>query len=165
MVRSPETDPDAHPYWYAQVLGIYHADVQHVGPRSSGFRPHLMHFLWVRWLGDEPGWKSGRRQARLPKIGFVPDTDDYAFGFLDPAMVIRGSHLLPDFVGGRTHELLQTVESTAARKDQEDDDWANYYVNMCVVFTVCSGIMAYLWLVVSLTETWSCVILAEESVT
>ncbi|PBK81609.1 hypothetical protein ARMGADRAFT_947893, partial [Armillaria gallica] len=27
MVKSPETDPDTHLYWYVQVLGIYHADV------------------------------------------------------------------------------------------------------------------------------------------
>ncbi|PBK81610.1 hypothetical protein ARMGADRAFT_947896, partial [Armillaria gallica] len=103
-----------------------------VRPQSSGFWPHLMHFLWVRWLDDKLRWKSGRRQAHLPKIGFGLDTDDYAFGFLDPTMVIRGSHLLPDFVGGRTHELLQTVESTAACEDQEDDNWANYHVNIFV---------------------------------
>ncbi len=130
MVKSPETGSEVHPYWYAQVLGIYHADVQRFGVGSIDIRPRAMHFLWVHWLGDEPGWKSGRRFGRLPKIGFVPDTDDYAFGFLDLSVVIRGVHLLPDFCGGRTTELLQTTAPTIARKTEEEEDWVNYYVNM-----------------------------------
>ncbi|KAK0243191.1 hypothetical protein EDD85DRAFT_919171 [Armillaria nabsnona] len=130
MVKSPETGSEVHPYWYAQVLDIYHADVQRFGAGSTDIRPRAMHFLWVRWLGDEPGWNSGRKFARLPKIGFVPDTDDYAFGFLDPSVVIRGVHLLPDFCGGRTMELLQTMATTIARKTEEEEDWVNYYVNI-----------------------------------
>jgi hypothetical protein len=43
-----------------------------------------MDFLWVRWLGVEPGYRAGIKKARLPKVGFVPEPDPYAFGFLDP---------------------------------------------------------------------------------
>jgi hypothetical protein len=89
-----------------------------------------MEFLWVRWFGVEPGHRWGFKTARLPKIGFVPDTDDSAFGFLDPSLVIRGCHLVPSFANGRTSELLCTSDLTAARRPDETDDWVNYYVMM-----------------------------------
>ncbi|KXN92896.1 hypothetical protein AN958_07831 [Leucoagaricus sp. SymC.cos] len=136
MVASPnmETDPEAHPFWYAQVIGIFHAEVQHCGPRSCNFAWKPMEFLWVRWLGVEPDHVFGRHVAKLPKIGFVPTEvkEDYAFSFLDPSLVIRGCHLLPVFVGGRTTALLPYEGPTEARKDGEMDDWVNYYVNIFV---------------------------------
>ncbi len=133
MVSSPETEPGAHPFWYACVLGAFHAEVQHTGQRSQDFRPQRMDFIWVRWLGVVPGRSFGRKQARLPKIGFVPDSDELAFGFLDPAHIIRGCHLIPSFVDGRSTELL-TIDAlagvTEARPNGGHDDWASYYVGM-----------------------------------
>lgn len=130
MVASPETEAGAHPFWYAQVLGIFHADVKHVGLASQDLRWKKMEFLWVRWFGVEPGYRSGRQHARLPKIGYVPETDDYAFGFLDPALVLRGCHLIPAFTDGRSNDLLSTRGRTAARQEGVLDDWVNYYVGM-----------------------------------
>ncbi|KXN86458.1 hypothetical protein AN958_10073 [Leucoagaricus sp. SymC.cos] len=136
MVASPnmETDPEAHPFWYAQVIGIFHAEVQHCGPRSCNFAWKPMEFLWVRWLGVEPDHVFGWHVAKLPKIGFVPTEvkEDYAFSFLNPSLVIRGCHLLPVFVGGHTTALLPYEGPTEARKDGEMDDWVNYYVNIFV---------------------------------
>ena len=37
MVPSPETEQGAHSFWYAAILGIFHADVQHVGTESRDF--------------------------------------------------------------------------------------------------------------------------------
>lgn len=130
MVRSPETHTGAHPYWYAQVMGIFHAQVMHVDPRCSqqSSQPQHMEFLWVRWLGTEPGYRSGSRYAKLPKIGFVPDTDDMAFGFLNPSLIIRACHLIPDFNGEKTPDLLRAPTSVA-RRPGEDEDWCNFYVN------------------------------------
>jgi hypothetical protein len=130
IVTSPETGPNAHPYWYARVLGVFHAKVMHIGPEARNRSVQHMEFLWVRWFGVEPGYRWGFKAARLPKIGFVPDTDSSAFGFLDPSLVIRGCHLVPSFANGRTTELLHTSASTAARLPEETDDWANYYVMM-----------------------------------
>ena len=131
MVASPETEPGSHPFWYAAVIGVFHANVQHVGKDSRDYRPRRMEFLWVRWLGVVPDYSFGRHQARLPKIGFIPDSDEYAFGFLDPAVVLRGCHLMPAFEDGRTTGLLTTVSSiTEARPSGEQDDWTNYYVGM-----------------------------------
>ena len=130
MVASPETGPNAHPYWYAHVLGVFHATVVHTGSAARNRSMQHMEFLWVRWFGTEPSYKPGFRTGRLPKIGFVPDTDSSAFGFLDPSLVIRGCHLVPSFADGRTPELLQTSTATAARRPDEMEDWVNYYVMM-----------------------------------
>jgi len=54
MVPSPEEEPGAHLFWYAAVLGIFHADIQHSGPHSRNFCFQSMEFLWVRWLGVIP---------------------------------------------------------------------------------------------------------------
>ncbi|KAJ3809810.1 hypothetical protein F5876DRAFT_77388 [Lentinula aff. lateritia] len=114
MVLSPEDEPGAHPYC-----------TSHTGPRE-------MELLWVRWLGVEPGYRSGHQYGHLPKVGFVDEADPFAFGFLDPAHVIRGCHLMPSFSDGRTSGLLQTSEPTVARKKGEVDDWQFFYVGIFV---------------------------------
>ncbi|CAK5267888.1 unnamed protein product [Mycena citricolor] len=128
MVRSPETQSDAHPYWYAQVLGVFHTSACISSSLVSATRTY--DFLWVRWLGIEPGHRAGFKNARLPKVGFVEESDLLAFGFLDPAYVVRGCHLIPDFSGGRTNSLLSTMKKTAARSVDETSDWASFYVNI-----------------------------------
>lgn len=129
MLRSPEVGTGVHPYWYAQVLGIYHAHVSTTHSAAPRRPAQRMEFLWVRWLGIEPGYRSGSKVARLPKVGFVEDSDSDAFGFLDPDLVIRGSHLVPDFNSGRTTNLMSHNGPTAARSPNEKDDWTNFYVN------------------------------------
>ena len=81
MTRSPEESADAHPYWYAQVLGVYRANVRHTGLLSRDIRYHQMDFLFVRWLGSEPGYRWGRRFAHLPKVGYVVEAQPDAFRF------------------------------------------------------------------------------------
>jgi len=132
MLRSPVTEEGAEPYWYARVIGIYHANVWAENSIIPGGRnARRMDFLWVRWFGDEPGYHSGFRQARLPKIGFVESTDEFAFSFVDPADVVRGCHLIPAFNAGRSADLLPHPRSIARHLDPEDvDDWLNFYVNM-----------------------------------
>ncbi|KAJ3569163.1 hypothetical protein NP233_g5228 [Leucocoprinus birnbaumii] len=143
MVPTPATvlaeNPKAYPFWHAQVLGVFHAEVQHTGSKSRDLTWKTLEFLWVRWLGDEHhnDYESGRNAARLPKVGFIEDTqpgdglkDSYAFSFLDPSLVIRAAHLIPAFNGGRTSKLLSYQGKTEARADEENDDWVNYYVNI-----------------------------------
>jgi hypothetical protein len=131
MLRSPAAE-GAEPYWYARVIGVYHANVWTEHPAIRGGRnARRMDFLWVRWFGDEPGYRSGFRRARLPKIGFVESTDDFAFSFVDPANVICGCHLIPAFDAGWSADLLPHSRSIARCLNPEDtDDWLNFYVNM-----------------------------------
>ncbi|KAJ3905176.1 hypothetical protein F5879DRAFT_900027 [Lentinula edodes] len=134
MMLSGEDTPNAHPYWYARILGIYRTTVISTHPKASTAQsgPVAFEFLWVRWLGLAPGHRSGSHVARLPKVGFVPESDPFAFGFLDPAHIIRGCHLMPAFSDGRTQELLESSQPTVARKAGEKDDWAYFYVGIFV---------------------------------
>ena len=130
MVLSSETGASAHPYWYARILGIFHAKVLHMGPAAKNHSVQHMEFLWVQWFGMEPDYVSGAHVACFPKVGFVPNTDNGAFGFLDSSLVIYGCHLVPAFATGRTQTLLHTTSPTAAHLPNEIDDWMNYYVIM-----------------------------------
>ncbi len=114
MVKSPETGPHAQPYWYVRVIGIFHTVMSssHPGVKKKS-RGH-MEFLWVRWFGVEPGhYRHGFHLARLPKIGFVESLDEYAFTFLDPGQVIRGTLITPVFSEGCTSTLLLATMSVA----------------------------------------------------
>ena len=130
-----EIDATYEPFWYAQVIGIYHVKVYTMHPQvQDGGQVRRMKFLWVRWFGSEPNYKHGFRMGHLPKIGFVPSTDDFAFSFLDPAHVIQSCHLIPAFAAGQTTALLPYATSVARRNSagtlSEADDWTNFYVNM-----------------------------------
>lgn len=141
MVNSADEKAGAHPFWYARVLGVFHADVMHTGLEAKNRSVQHMEFLWVRWFDILPKYRSGSAVAKLPRIGFVPDTHSGAFGFLDPSRVLRGCHLVPAFAEGRTTELLHTILPTAARHPDEKSDWKNYYVIMCVSLSLCRFIL------------------------
>lgn len=129
MVHTGETGSTAHRFWYARVLGVFHAQVLHTGGSATNHSVQPMEFLWVRWFGIADEHKHGLKVARLPKVGFVPDTDPCAFGFLDPSLVVRGAHLIPAFCEGKTSSLL-TVPRTLGRPQGETEDWTRFYVNM-----------------------------------
>jgi hypothetical protein len=142
IVGAPPSDEDEtsdvyERFWYARVIGIYHVKVYTTHPQvQDGGQVRRMKFLWVWWFGSEPNYKHGFDRGRLPKIGFVPSTDDFAFGFLDPACVIRSCHLIPAFAAGRTTTLLPYSTSVARCHSvltpgpMEADDWTNFYVDM-----------------------------------
>jgi hypothetical protein len=134
-------DSDPHPYWYARVLGIYHAEVRHDHPNAVSSDVQVLEFLWVRWLGQDADYNTGSIGHHLHRVGFVPDDpidlDDPtqasgAFGFIDPAEVIWGVHLIPAFAHGKTDGLLGP--SIACPLKDEDQDWQYFYVNMYLFF-------------------------------
>ncbi|KAF8834144.1 hypothetical protein BDN67DRAFT_985532 [Paxillus ammoniavirescens] len=84
-----EDNVHAHPFWYACVLRAFQISVRHVGPNSKGPSPCTMEVLWVHWLGVEPDYQWGFKNACLPKVGFVPDMDENVFSFLDPSLVFQ----------------------------------------------------------------------------
>ena len=124
LATKEDTTDRAHPFWYARVLGIFHARVTH--PPLS-IRRHRIPFLFIRWFGQDSEWRSGDKTCRLPRVGFVPfdgEAGGPAFGFIDPATVIRGCHLIPAYAYGKTKDLLPP----SAYRDPAGD-WVNYYVN------------------------------------
>jgi len=119
---------DSHPYWYARIIGIFHAMVLHTGQKSKSQEAKKMEFLFVRWFGLDTKEVGGWETKKLHQIGFADG--DWKFGFVDPADVVRAVHLIPRFSEGRTKDLLGP---SIARSDQEkDEDWVRYYVNMYV---------------------------------
>jgi hypothetical protein len=114
-----------HPYWYARVLGIYHATVQH--PTVADVKGREMDFLFVRWFKYDSTWRAGWRQKRLDRICFH-GPNEIQFGFLDPSQVIRACHLIPAFEHGKTGMFFHgnSVYMPAG------GDWRWHYVNRSV---------------------------------
>jgi len=138
MVLSPENEEenkDPHPYWYARILGIYHANVRYIGSnRTVSREPQRMEFLFVRWFGREPTPRPGWKAKRLICLGFVPGNDETAFGFIDPAQVIRSVHLIPAFAWGHTTKYIPQKSVIARGTKEPDDDWQSYYIAMWVTY-------------------------------
>ncbi|KAJ7712350.1 hypothetical protein DFH07DRAFT_683203, partial [Mycena maculata] len=132
MYLSPEDDA-SHPFSYAQVIGVFHANVIHNIPGASTV-PQRIEFLWVRRYRLDPKWRGGFKYKRLHRLEFLPADDPQAFGFLNPDEVIRGAHIIPAFSAGTTTEFLS--EDSIGRLVREglddDEDWRYYYVNLFV---------------------------------
>lgn len=147
MALSHEDEDDDHPYWYARVVGIYHANVRYLDPGStSGSEFQRVDFLWIRWFGRDMTTSSGFTARRLPRVGFLDTDNPGAFGFLNPEVVIRGVHLIPAFHYGRTGELLKGPSVARQHYVDDDDptaqaetDWQYFYVNMYVLHLIHSS--------------------------
>nr|GAT45241.1 predicted protein [Mycena chlorophos] len=131
MLPAPEGD-STHPFRYAQIIGIYHADVIHNVPGASAAAKR-MEFLHVRWYHLEAVWR-GRdcfKRRRLYRVQFLPADDPNAFGFVNPDDVIRAAHLIPSFKSGKTTALLPTDSIGRLARDglDEGEDWEWYCVN------------------------------------
>jgi hypothetical protein len=105
MIYLPD-QPNNHPWAYARVLGIFHTTVR-IGTGLDTKTP----FLWVRYLETERAGSAAAK--RLERVRYVRVAQDgpLAFGFVNPANVIRGVHLLPDFEHGFTYDYLNRQPS------------------------------------------------------
>lgn len=114
-----------HQYRYARVLGIYHVNVIHQGNATRSYR---LEFLWVRWFevikstrDVQDGWSRGE----LDHLRFCKIEEDHAFGFVDPAEVMRASHVIPRFSLGRHHINIAPLSIFA----KDNEDWKEYFAN------------------------------------
>ncbi|KAI0684093.1 hypothetical protein BC835DRAFT_1294016 [Cytidiella melzeri] len=107
------------PWDYAVVLGIFHAQV--LLPDSSERR---MEFLWVRWFDRDVSWTSGQSTCRLERLTLTSLDVPGAVDFVDPAVVIRGCHIVPAFHYGRT-----PPSGYSSVAHQSKGDWQYYYIN------------------------------------
>ena len=73
---------------------------------ALGDTPDALDFLWVRWFGYQTERPGGFQTQRLDRVGFIRADTPGAFGFLDPALIIRSVHMIPDFGGERVSDLL-----------------------------------------------------------
>jgi hypothetical protein len=133
LSHEDEDETNPHPYWYARVIRIFHIFVQTRDPNTRKFSDSKrFDVLHVRWFGRNLSAQAGWKVKRLHQIGFLPANNPAleAFGFLDPAQVIRGVYLLPHFAGGRTPLYLDP--SIIRKLSNGDEDWVNYYMNWYV---------------------------------
>jgi hypothetical protein len=132
MVLSCEDGEDIHPFWYARVVKIFHVFVHHRGSdpltEHAHTEPQRMDVLWVRWFGLDTDARGGWSKKRLHGVSFIPSDEPGAFGFLDPAQVIRAVHIIPNFPRGQTDSRLP--RSIARPAEDGDKDWESFYVNM-----------------------------------
>jgi len=84
---------------------------------SGSTGTNLMEFLWVRWYGEGPGYRSGSRYARLHKVGSVPESDQSAFGFLDPLSYAPVISFLSSKTSGLTSSLGNVLSSAQSRQN------------------------------------------------
>jgi hypothetical protein len=114
-----------HPFRYARVLGVHHVNVVYAGPGMPDYQPRRLEFLWVRWYRTVDTLHSGWDSRKLDRVQFPSMTDDDAFGFIDPANVLRSCHIVPAFARGRRHADGKGLSYFA----QDSSDWVAYYVN------------------------------------
>jgi hypothetical protein len=113
----------AHPFIYAQVLGIYHAHVQY-----CGLPPKRMEFLWVQWLDYDEEEPGGWEADKMDQVFYSKCRNDKelldSFGFVDPKDIVRACHLIPDFDSG-------TISTPPAARltHENNDEWKFHYVN------------------------------------
>jgi hypothetical protein len=122
-----DEDAQGHPFLYAKILGVYHANVIY-----NGRPPHRMEFVHVRWLYydyDRPGGWNTRRLDHVSYETCRTDQDILdSFDFVDPKDIIRAVHLIPNFCLGISRNLLNTQHSIG-HDNPEFGDWQHYYVN------------------------------------
>jgi hypothetical protein len=125
IVMAENDDDSEHPFLYARVIGIFHANIIYTGSPAVDYRPRRLEFLWVRWYELDPkapagGWAN----LTLDRLRFPPMATENAFGFIDPADVVRSSHIVPQFAAGKRY-----VSEGLSRCARDSGDWKSYYVN------------------------------------
>jgi hypothetical protein len=126
MVLRPDNDVEhaSHKFTYGKVLGIYHVNVIIIGVGMVDYTPRRMEFLWIRWY-EPTDQVSDWDTLSLDRVRFLPMADEYSFDFLDPALVLRGCHIVPAFASLKRYQNRLGVSACAGDKD----DWQEYYVN------------------------------------
>lgn len=126
MVLADNEDLDDHPFLYARVIGIFHANVVYTGSQLADYTAHPYEFLWVRWFELDPKVSSGGwGSSKLDRLRFPPIAEPSSFSFLDPADVVRSCHIVPTFRLGRCHPDEKGLSHWA----KDVLDWRGYYLN------------------------------------
>lgn len=128
MILSGSDSSQSPMYRYARVHGTYHANIIFVGQGIVDYNAIRIEFLWVQWYKQVDCTHTGWVAQKLDRLRFPPMANDDSFGFLDPADVLCGCHILPVFSKGRVHSDGKGMSFHA--KDARD--WVEYYVNRYV---------------------------------
>jgi len=138
----PCQSSDEHPFLYGRVLGVFHVNVIYSGPRAVDCPSQHFDCLWVRWYdlevktscnGTQKSTRpcSGVAEKRkvpshhLDRLSFLPWEVEEAFGFIDPADVLRSCHIIPAFSAGKSFPNGGGSSSCA----HDSEDWNAYYIS------------------------------------
>lgn len=125
---------DRHPFWYARVLGIFHAEVGYLGPPGESVPKKVMCFVWVQWMTLQRGHKSGWAARRNPRVEFEKDGPSSSYGFLDPDEILRAGHMLPAYGHDHDHVVECLVNPFApCDENKKLKQYSSYDVNMYVL--------------------------------
>jgi hypothetical protein len=131
LLLSPKPDV-GHQYQYARIIGIYHVNLIYNNPTTHQYCTQRMDFLWVRYLKplDNRPVQKGWTLACLDQLQFSPTDNPDAFGFVDPAQVVRACHLIPKFALGQHVQVNGNLRLGSQSQSAEDSrDWRVYYAN------------------------------------
>jgi hypothetical protein len=124
VLADDEVENANHPFLYARVIRIFHVNVVYTGPGMLDYRPRKFNVLWVRWF-ERASTTCGWMSRSLDCLHFPAMSSEYAFGFLDPAQVLRGCQIIPGFSKGPRYADGRGLSECA--RDQHD--WRSYYTN------------------------------------
>lgn len=156
MVLCNSAEEELERWQYGRVIGIHHVNVVYTGTGMIDYQPQRLEFLQVRWfqqpIKDRHEEKNNWESLQLDCLEFLPIDEQDAFGFLDPADVVRSAHIIPRFSQGDT----PYTETSQLKKKR---DWQLYYVNRSVllpVFILCSYHLECPAAIDLLTVIWLC---------
>ena len=127
MLLATTSNNDDHPFLYACVLGVYHANAIYTGNGAHNYQARQFEFLWVQWYryhGPSVRWND----SRLDAVSFPPVSSEGAFGFVDPCDVLCACHIIPTFSHGKKYNDKVGLSHCA----NDSQDWSQYYVNQWV---------------------------------
>lgn len=131
---NPRTNSDAmilnshEGYNYCRIITIFHVMVYDNEDPTCPPLGRKYDVAYVRWFRSDPTWQSGLKYKRLERLEFYPKDDPQAFGFIDPAYILRAVHLQNADHYGKTDEFLGP--SKARRPEDENLDFRYYYVGL-----------------------------------
>ena len=97
----------------------------YTGEGKLDYTAQTVKFLWVRWYEYDGTRSTEWQDTKLDSLCFPPMATEGAFGFVDPADVLRGCHIIPFFAGGKAR--LDGVGLSKLAHDAQD--WSKYRVN------------------------------------
>ncbi|RXW21632.1 hypothetical protein EST38_g4229 [Candolleomyces aberdarensis] len=130
LLNSNFSVPGAHSlYLYSRVLGIYHANVSYIGVLPDGTRRYesfRLDIVWGQWY--ESLNHPGKEEFQLDRLRLSPVETPESLHFMDPADVLRGVHLIPQFSLGKADALPPKSRLVIP----QESEWKAYYVNRFV---------------------------------
>ena len=133
---TPQPLPQQHQFLHARVLRIFHTNVIYRGRGSSDLRRRRFDFLLVRWFEFA---ESSPALNRLDRLILSPVGGEHSIGFLDPADVLRASHVVPRYSLGRRYPESDgsdrmypnphTTDRIVSKLARDWEDWSEYYAN------------------------------------